>query len=264
MDQKRKEELLHYYWNDEPVYHPTKGTPKPRVKVIKTRILAFVLLLVYLGFTRKILVFAGESSLLHWLISFLMAAFVADFLSGLTHIYIDFGTSDRKNPIHKQLFLSRVHHHELMRPARLDYASLWFFPALYSFLLLALFPAVLIWVIPGTVDLSLLSAFWLCLLWFSSISQVSHAFAHGKAKSRLAKKITRSLQRIRIFISPGSHGKHHREIDLNFCVLNGWANPLLNLIFKKCIESHVSESTSPGRQKEDMKKKLSYPYEEIL
>ena len=58
--------------------------------------------------------------------------------------------------------------------------------------------------------------------------------------------------------------RHHREIDCNFSVLNGWSIPLLNFVFTNWVESRLSESTIPARQKADMKRKLSYPYEEIL
>ena len=264
MDTKTKQDLLAYYWNREPVYHPTKGAPMPRKTIFKMRLLAFVLFFGYLVFSRTLLLSISNTPAVFWVIGVLLGAFCADLISGLIHMYIDFGISNRKNPIHKELFLSRVHHHQLDRPAKLNYASLWFSPALYSFLVLALLPALLVTILSPIPNLNWLAPFWLSVLWFSSVSQVFHAFAHGKAKHPFAKKIIRLLQKFRLMIPPKIHGKHHSEIDCNFSVLNGWSIPLLNFVFRNWIESRLSGSTTPARQKADMKRKLSYPYEEIL
>lgn len=264
MNAKIKQDLLAYYWNREPVYHQTKGAPMPQKTILKMRLLAFVLLLVYLVFSRILLLSLSVTPAVFWVIGILAGAYCADLISGLVHMYIDFGISNRKTPIHKELFLSRVHHHQLERPAKLNYASLWFSPAFYSFMVLALLPGLVVLMFPSLANLKWLGPFWLSVLWFSSVSQVFHAFAHGKAKHPFAKKIIRLLQKSRMMIPPKTHGKHHSEIDCNFSVLNGWSIPLLNFVFKYWIESRLSESTAPARQKADMRRKLSYPYEEIL
>ena len=31
-------------------------------------------------------------------------------------------------------------------------------------------------------------------------------------------------------LNPASHKKHHEEFDCNFCIFNGWANPVVNRI----------------------------------
>jgi len=274
MNQKRQQELLEYYWDGEPIHHPSKGRSKPQAKVIQTRIRSCVLLSLYLLFSHQVLHRSPASpSIFHTLLSIAGAAYVADLISGMIHMYIDFGVSDQLNPVHKLLFLSRVHHHEPSRPAKLDYASLWYPTALYSFLIVAVVPVAMIFLAKA---LSILlgvtiystsknySIFWVSMMWWSSISQVSHAFAHGKAQSRWGRMVTSKLQGIGLLLSPRVHGIHHREIGRNFSILNGWANPLLNAIFKGYIESRVSEVTAAKRQKADIKRKLSYPYAEIL
>jgi len=236
----------------------------PLKTIYKIRFLALALFIVYVVFSGTVIQSLEGTTPMHWVLGIFAGAYCADLISGFAHMYIDFAVSDRKNPIHKELFLSRVHHHELHRPARLNYASLWFSPALYSFIVLALLPALLAAVLPPLANLNWTGPFWLSVLWFSSIAQVTHAFAHGKARHPVTRKITGYLQKTGLFISPRIHLKHHREIDCNFSVLNGWSIPLLNFVFKGWIERRLSKSTSPGRQKADMKLKLSYPYEEIL
>ena len=236
----------------------------PLKTIWKIRAMATALLAVYLAFSVTVVSWSTGLSMVYWVIGIVLGAFCADLLSGFAHMYIDFGVSNRKNPLHKELFLSRVHHHELHRPARLNYASLWFSPALYSFLVLVALPGLLATALPFSRDISWIYPFWLSVLWFSSVSQLAHAFAHGKAGQSSGRKIIAFLQKSKLIVPPKTHARHHREIDCNFSVLNGWSIPLLNVIFKKWIECRLSDSTAPARQKADMKLNLSYPYEEIL
>jgi hypothetical protein len=264
MVSKEKQELLDYYWAREPIYHPTHGIPMPKRTIQKMRLLSLLLFAAYLAFSATVIHTLEDITPVHWIISILLAAYCADLISGLTHMFVDFAVSDRENYIHKELFLSRVHHHELKRPAKLNYASLWFSPALYSFVILGLLPASLTLLLPPMVSIGWIIPFWLSVLWFLSVSQLTHAFAHGKARHPLSKKIIGVLQRTRLIISPRTHAKHHREIDCNFSVLNGWSIALLNFIFKHWIEGGLSKNTSPTHQKALMRLNLSYPYVEIL
>lgn len=264
MSRADKKQLLEYYWTREPVYHPELGSKMPRSTISKMRVLASGLLLVYLAFSLSVLHAIPETSLVHWLAGILLGAYCADLLSGIIHMYIDFAVSNKRNLLHKELFLSRVHHHELHRPARLNYASLWFSPAAYAFLLLVIFPVVLTIPFPPLAGKEWIYPFWLSAVWFSSVSQVSHAFAHGKGRRPFARRIVRVLRACRLAISPRTHLKHHRDIDCNFSVLNGWSIPLLNWVFKRWVETRLPDSTSPARQRSQMRMKCSYPYEEIL
>jgi hypothetical protein len=264
MASKEKQDLLDYYWTREPVYHATHGIPMPRRTILKIRLLSLALFAVYVAFSVIVVQSVVSFTLIYWVIGVFLAAYCADLLSGLAHMYIDFAVSDRKNYIHKELFLSRVHHHELRRPAKLNYASLWFSPALYGFVVLALLPAALSLLLPAKLSMDWIAPFWISVLWLSSVSQIAHAFAHGKARHPISKKFVRLLQRAKLIVSPVTHAIHHREIDCNFSVLNGWSIPLLNFVFKHGVETRLSNSTSPSRQKKLMNQNLSYPYEEIL
>jgi len=97
MDSNRKQELLSYYWQDEPIYHPTKGSPVSAKKTRRMRVIALILILVYLGFSAFALFSISDLPLPCWPIGIFLGAFIADLFSGFAHIYIDFGTSDKKN-----------------------------------------------------------------------------------------------------------------------------------------------------------------------
>ena len=38
------------------------------------------------------------------------------------------------------------------------------------------------------------------------------------------------FQRRRIILHPDAHQQHHEKFNCNFCILNGWANPLMNRV----------------------------------
>lgn len=258
------DDLLEYYWNNEPIYHPEFVKPMAPNSVKKNRILSFVLLMVYMSFTGYLLQISTNSHIISWIFGLICGAFVADFISGCAHIFIDFMPSTKKTSLHKQLFLSRVHHHELFRPARLNIPSLWFSPALYALFLIVILPFLFIKFVFSYSIPDWIFPFWLFLLWLTSISQITHAVAHGKGSNSKLKRALKYLQKFSIIISAKKHSMHHRNIDRDFCVLNGWANPFLNFIFKTFIENKIPESTAVGRQIQDLGKKLSYPYRELL
>lgn len=68
--------------------------------------------------------------------------------------------------------------------------------------------------------------------------QITHKYAHymnhatDEQKNSSFGKILNFLQENRIILPPSEHRKHHQaqNHDINFCMVNGWANPLLNAI----------------------------------
>ena len=68
--------------------------------------------------------------------------------------------------------------------------------------------------------------------------QITHKYAHymnhatDEQKNSSFGKVLNFLQENRIILSPSEHRKHHQaqNHDINFCMVNGWANPLLNAI----------------------------------
>ena len=68
------------------------------------------------------------------------------------------------------------------------------------------------------------------------IGQITHKFAHITntltEEDRQKHKAMIFLQNIHLILHPNNHHPHHTspKYDTNFCILNGWANPLLNSI----------------------------------
>ena len=67
------------------------------------------------------------------------------------------------------------------------------------------------------------------------LMQKFHFLAHARNHGVLTDKDTVGailcfMQDVGLILSPKEHRRHHEEFDCNFCIVNGWANPLLNRV----------------------------------
>jgi sterol desaturase/sphingolipid hydroxylase (fatty acid hydroxylase superfamily) len=69
-------------------------------------------------------------------------------------------------------------------------------------------------------------------------TNVLHKWAHAEKTNWLISR----LQRLRVFLSPAHHHLHHtKPFDSNYCITNGWLNPLLERIrFFRSLEATLS------------------------
>ena len=69
-------------------------------------------------------------------------------------------------------------------------------------------------------------------------TNVLHKWAHAEKTNWLIAR----LQRSRVFLSPAHHNLHHtKPFDSNYCITNGWLNPLLERIrFFRNVEATLS------------------------
>ncbi len=184
----------------------------------------------------------------------LAALYLADAGSGVAHFVVDFTPNvrgaglrelidypgrkasreyiARRERIMRQLsgfqevvFDFKVHH---VTPAALGKRSL--LTMTLPVIVYALFPLtamlvilqVLGWMPPAALLFSAV------LLGAATVAQYSHACAH---KAEPAAWIV-ALQRMRLFLPPSAHDVHHRDPERHFCLLNGWANPVVNQLFR--------------------------------
>ena len=73
-----------------------------------------------------------------------------------------------------------------------------------------------------------LQCFVLITMFAMTFTQFAHACAHEHSDHAFIKL----LQRTGLFISPEVHDYHHVVLVKDFAVLNGWSNPLINVIAK--------------------------------
>ena len=72
------------------------------------------------------------------------------------------------------------------------------------------------------------------------MSQIIHKYAHyinhasPEDKQKIFTQLLMFLQKYHLIVSPEEHRTHHqsKHFDINFSIVNGWANPLFNTIVK--------------------------------
>ena len=75
---------------------------------------------------------------------------------------------------------------------------------------------------------------WVVLLTLAHFVQSSHFLAHQRVhlgRSSLPPFVAK-LQDAGLLLHPDVHRRHHETFDCNFCIFNGWANPIVNAGFR--------------------------------
>jgi len=70
-----------------------------------------------------------------------------------------------------------------------------------------------------------------CILMFTFLaptSQFTHIYAHARTRNLIRSPVYRFLQDWHLVLHPSVHQQHHELFDCNFCLFNGWANPIVN------------------------------------
>merc|ERR1712063_95691 len=78
---------------------------------------------------------------------------------------------------------------------------------------------------------------------FVMITNQVHKWSHMSTNKRPL--VVRFLQTLRIFLHPQMHSMHHRPpFDCNYCIFNGWMNPILAQVdFWKRVERLITKTT---------------------
>ena len=71
-----------------------------------------------------------------------------------------------------------------------------------------------------------------------TVSQYAHSCAH----KRELPKHAYWLQKAGLFLTAEQHNSHHSDLGHDFCMLNGWANPLVNFVFNQCRKRGMYDS----------------------
>lgn len=240
---------------------------KPLSKVDKQDLQLFLLLILVLLVFLSLCVLAMYSSgyAFSWwniVLCFTIAIYIADFMSGMFHFLVDYtplkkgvgwdlvyyypGSLSspeylklRKQVIKKAGVWQRASYffkmHHLKKPNHIAKRPVYttFLPTLplsIMLLLLSILASFLLDARHGYVALILffsgMIAFW---------AQYIHSVTHG----RKSLPIVRFLQKYRILMNLQCHSKHHKYPDQYFCFINGWADPLVNLIAKMLFASKL-------------------------
>src|SRR5262245_6354148 len=92
--------LLEYYWSDEPVYAPGYERSLPQSARNRDRFMALILLVAFVAVTCVSLRDAGTIRAWQWVLAWIAAACLGDFVSGCAHLFLDFYPSRSKTYLH--------------------------------------------------------------------------------------------------------------------------------------------------------------------
>jgi len=151
----------------------------------------------------------------------LQLIYISDFVSGLLHIFLD--DYKGENPYIKPHALGFQNHHK--NPKEFTERPIFtvFTETGQSVLLF------------NILNSYFLSFYFLIFTGLINIVQLSHYQAHCINHNTFSKPVSDVfifLQKYGLILSTDSHSKHHQTYDNNFCILTGWANPLLNRYYK--------------------------------
>ena len=189
-----------------------------------------------------------------WIPAALIAWYIADFLSGLTHMYMDY------RPCTPGIGLNRMFHYSGSRESS-EYHALRdrvlpqispFERLVYDFknhhprpdalgrrpFLVQIGSTILFVSLPISILLNLaclavsppgwLIAGAVVLLIGGTLAQ----YFHGTLHRRDNPWIVEGMRRLKLLMTPEAHAVHHATLRRDFATNNGWSNPLVNLLFR--------------------------------
>lgn len=173
----------------------------------------------------------GWSGILPEIAVFVAAVLVADFVNGFVHLVMDRASGYRSaiGP-----FVANFHlHHRIPAYRRRNLFAIYFLESGSKFWLVAYLAAVA-WTLPQLMAWG--PAFAHFLVWvglLSSWAEVSHYMCHTTRYG-----IQGFLERIGLVLSRRHHSRHHAEDNVHYAFLNGWTNPVLNLLARLVSPGH--------------------------
>lgn len=215
------------------------------------RNLLLVALLIASALTATDIVRHESPSPVHSVVAVVMGIYLADFVTGLLHLWADTiplsAVSVRERSLKEWIAFGFHYHHA--NTANWNENDIYFAAILRAGLLFYVpvaGPAVaLSRYLPPLATLGLLA-----MGNFGLITQLSHAAAHGRWNSSPSiNRLVRFLQRAGILLPPEMHRAHHTGFDGNFAILTGWSTPLLNLIYDRWFRAGLDEGVAPETQR---------------
>jgi len=168
------------------------------------------------------------------LIALLTAYVVTDFVNGLVHMYMD--NNDNYDSLAGPL-IANFHLHHKTPQYRRDYLPAIYFKESGSKIWLV---GYLLAVVTGQAQYSLNPVALHILVYIgilSSVAEVSHYLCHSSTSRPVL-----FLEGIGVLLSKKRHAVHHTADNTNYTFLNGFTDPLVNLIARICCKGYKQGS----------------------
>lgn len=168
-----------------------------------------------------------------------VAWILADFVSGLIHWFADTYGSDDTPLFGPWLIKPFRQHHQYARDICTHNLVL---TIGNSCTVAAPFQAGVLYLLLSDEDVSFTKAAFSFVFNLFAMAMVATNVLHKWAHAETTNWLISRLQRSRVFLSPAHHHLHHtKPFDSNYCITNGWLNPLLERIrFFRSLEATLS------------------------
>jgi len=204
----------------------------------------------------------------HAVAAVLAGAYVGDFISGIGHMVLDFielaVVPAQERPLGQYLAFGFQYHH--VRPSNWHFQDLLTVGILKTGLILFVHCCAVHVLARLAFQSAAFDLCWVVVSWHLLLCQVFHAAAHGAFKQTALAKVFAFLQRAGLCLGPQAHQLHHSNFDCNFCIVNGWANGLLNVLFTNVFAHLVSARMAPHVQRQVYfaSGRIPFPYFEMF
>ena len=181
------------------------------------------------------------------LLSVLIAYVVADFVNGLVHMFMD--GNDRYDSIAGPLIANFHMHHKIPKYQKHNLLIVYFMESGSKIWLVGYLLAVVALLGVSGADPRLLYILvYVGIL--SSVAEVSHYLCHTSTSA-----VAMFLGKTGVLLSKRHHASHHLADNNSYAFLNGYTDPLLNLIakkfsggYKKTTDLHYAAYTSDSSE----------------
>lgn len=181
------------------------------------------------------------------IIAIICAYLVTDFINGLVHIYMD--NNDRYDSLAGPLIANFHLHHKIPRYKKNNLLIVYFNESGSKIWLVGFLAAVALLPEVAAVDQTVMYILVYTGI-LSSIAEVSHYLCHSSTSPTAM-----FLARIGLLLSKRHHAEHHLQDNTNYAFLNGFTDPLLNLMaatfyrgYKQNTDLHYSHYTVPDSE----------------
>jgi hypothetical protein len=156
------------------------------------------------------------------IVSLFLAVVITDFLNGLVHMFMD--NNDRYDSIFGP-FIANFHlHHKVMQYTKRNLPVVYFNESGSKVWLVGYLSIVFL--LLGLIDAFPVALHVLVYVGIlSSLAEVSHYLCHSSDSA-----LAMSLGNMRLLLPKRHHARHHLEDNKNYAFLNGFSDPLLNLL----------------------------------
>ena len=193
------------------------------------------------------LIFPLSIGLPKQILSLLAAYIIADFLNGLVHMYMD--NNEDYTSIAGPLIASFHLHHRTPLYKNNSVPVVYFNETGSKVWLVFYLLAVLVLIKSGNISpVGLYVLVYVGIL--SSVAEVSHYLAHNKHSGSVE-----VLRRTGLLLSSKYHAQHHMKDNVSYTFLNGFTDPLVNIIsekyfkgYKNTTDRHYERYTGPGTE----------------